>query len=73
MAGERDAAVGYRFLVGARPSLFIGRKAGNNTEVVRQIAVLMDIADYAQGLGGQISAQRNVVKGSPTLEANALW
>ena len=39
--------------------------------MVRQIAVLVDVSDDAKGLGGQVLAKRDVVDGSPTLEAQA--
>ena len=39
--------------------------------MVRQIAVLMDVADDAEGLGGEVLAQRDVVDGSPPLKAQA--
>ena len=39
--------------------------------MVRQVAVLRDVADDAEGLGNQVFAQRDVVDGSPPLEAQA--
>ena len=41
----------------------------NHTEMVGQLRLPMDIADYAQGPNRQITAQRNVVNASPSLEA----
>ena len=41
----------------------------NHTEMVGQLRLPMDIADYAQGPDRQITAQRNVVNASPSLEA----
>ena len=39
--------------------------------MVRQVAVLMDVADDAEGLGNQVFAQRDVVDGSSPLKAQA--
>ena len=39
--------------------------------MVRQIAVLVDVADDAEGVGGQVLAQRDVVDGPPSLKAQA--
>ena len=47
------------------------RKLGYNSEMVRQIAFLVDVADHSQGLRGQIPAQRDVVNGSPALETQS--
>ena len=55
----------------AAPSQFADGKVGNHAEMVRQIAVLVDVADDAEGLGGQVIAQRDVVDGSFSLKAQA--
>ena len=39
--------------------------------MVRQIAVLVEVADDAEGVGGQVLAKRDVVDGSPPLKAQA--
>ena len=39
--------------------------------MVRQIAVLVDVADDAEGLGGHVLAKRDVVDGSPPLKAQS--
>ena len=39
--------------------------------MVRQVAILMDVADDAEGLGNQVFAQRDVVHGSSPLKAQA--
>ena len=53
------------------PSHTPNGKVGNHAEMVRQVAVLVDVSDDAEGLGGQVLAQRDVVDGSPPLEAQA--
>ena len=39
--------------------------------MVRQVAVLVEVADDAEGVGGQVFAQRDVVDGSSPLKAQA--
>lgn len=50
-------------------SLVFDGKVGEDAKMVRQIAILMNVADNAEGFRGQISAQRDVIDGSPPLEA----
>ena len=53
------------------PSQFADGKVGNHAEMVRQVAVLVDVADDAQRCGSLVPAQRDVVYGSLSLEAQA--
>ena len=39
--------------------------------MVRQVAVLVEVADDAEGVGGQVFAKRDVVDGSAPLKAQA--
>ena len=44
------------------PSHTPNGKVGNNAKMIRQVAVLMEVADDAEGVGGQVLAQRDVVE-----------
>ena len=65
--GGGGAAGVHVFLAEVLPSRTPNGKVGKNAEMVRQVAVLMDVADDAEGLGGQVLAKRDVVYGSPPL------
>ena len=50
-----------------------GRQQRRNGPTVRRFdhRVLMDVADDAEGVGGEVLAKRDVVDGSPPLKAQA--
>ena len=67
VGGGGGAAGVHVFLAEVLPSRTPNGKVGKNAEMVRQVAVLMDVADDAEGVGGQVLAKRDVVDGSPPL------
>ena len=66
-----DTPAVFLFLAGTFPSHTPDGKAGDNAEMVGQIAALMEVADDAEGLRGQVPDQCDVVYGSISLEAQA--